>query len=321
MDKISSLENRIAKNYKKLKKWLNKSSIEAYRLYDKDIPEYPYLIDIYKDYAVVFERGKKIGFEEEAQAKREENHLIIKQSLSNVLGIKDEFIIFKTRRIIDRSKEQYEKNDEENQEEISFTVREEDFKFKINLTDYLDSGLFLDHRWLRRKLKNESKHKHCLNLYCYTGSITQSLLYGGAKYVDSVDLSNTYLGWAQENTNLNFPNKHNYNFIRNDVFDYLKEDHEYYDLIICDPPSFSNSKKMRSEFDVQRDQIGLINLCMKNLKRSGKLYFSTNNRKFRMAPEISEKYNVNNLSQASFDQDFKDLNSRYLFEITFKIRD
>lgn len=315
MDKISILENRLTKNYKKLKKWLNKASIEAYRLYEKDIPEFPYIIDIYGDHAVVFERGKKLDDTDENNAKRESNQKGIVECLGRILEISQDKIIFKSKRVIDRSKDQYEKYDQKNE---MITVKEEDLEFLVNLHDYQDTGLFLDHRWLRRQLKSECKHLHCLNLFCYTGAISMAMLKGGARYVDSVDLSNTYLNWATENAKLNFPNQHNYSFTRSDVFEYLKQDHEYFDLIVCDPPSFSNSKKMLSEFDIQRDQVGLINLCMKNLKKSGKLYFSTNLRKFKLDPAIIDKYQVKDISQKSFDQDFKDLKSRSLYEITFK---
>jgi 23S rRNA (cytosine1962-C5)-methyltransferase len=314
MNKISTLENRLTKNYKKLKKWLNKSSIEAFRLYEKDIPEFPYIIDVYKDYAVVYDRGKRLDENEDNKLMIEQNHQAISTSIRNLLNIDEKNIIFKTRTKIDRSKEQYEKVSDKNQKII---VNEEDLKFYVNLYDYLDTGLFLDHRWLRRKIKTEAKLKRCLNLYCYTGSITCALLKAAPEWVDSVDLSNTYLNWAQENIKLNFPENDNYAVIRDDVFAFLKEDHDYYDLIICDPPSFSNSKKLTSEFDIQRDHIGLINLCMKNLDRSGKLYFSTNKRKFKLAPEITEKYHIKDISQKSFDQDFHDIKARALYEITF----
>jgi 23S rRNA (cytosine1962-C5)-methyltransferase len=315
MDKISILENRLAKNYKKLKKWLNKASIEAFRLYEKDIPEFPYIIDIYGEHAVVFERGKKLDDSDESNEMRASNQAMISECLGRVLSIANEHIFFKSKRVINRSKDQYEKY---NQKDQKLTVQEEDLKFLVNLEDYQDTGLFLDHRWLRRTIKHEVKYLHCLNLFCYTGAISMAMLKGEAKYVDSVDLSNTYLNWAQENATLNFPDQSNYSFIRSDVFEYLKQDHDYYDLIVCDPPSFSNSKKMLSEFDIQRDQVGLINLCMKNLKKSGKLYFSTNFRKFKIAPEIDDKYQVIDISKKSFDQDFHDLKSRHLFEITFK---
>lgn len=317
MDKISILENRLTKNYKKLKKWLNKASIEAYRLYEKDIPEFPYIIDIYNEYALVYERGKRLEDNEENNAKRIENQNTIVECLGRILEIPQEKIIFKSKRKIDRSKEQYEKYDQKNE---TIVVKEEDLEFIVNLHDYQDTGLFLDHRWLRRQLKSECKHQHCLNLFCYTGAISMAMLKGGARYVDSVDLSNTYLNWANDNAKLNFPEQHNYAFTRSDVFEYLKQDHEYFDLIVCDPPSFSNSKKMLSEFDIQRDQVGLINLCMKNLNKSGTLYFSTNARKFKLAPEITEKYDVKDITQKSFDQDFKDLKARKLYIVTFKNR-
>lgn len=309
------IENRLRKNLKNTKKWLNKNEITAYRLYNKDIPEFPYLIDVYNDYFIVYEKGKKLEDTEESVQLRKEKQAEINLALKNIFETSEEKIIYKKRQIQDNQNTQYKKENDRTQ---LVQVNEEGRLYYVNLYDYLDTGLFLDHRWLRRKVQSESESKRCLNLYCYTGAISIALEKGNALDVVSVDLSNTYINWTKDNYELNRIPCSEENFVRADVFSYLKEDQEYFDLIVCDPPTFSNSKKLSSEFDVQRDHIGLINLCMKNLKRDGKLYFSNNLRKFKMSEEIKDKFIVKDISKNSFDKDFNQNTKRHLFEITFR---
>lgn len=308
------IENRLRKNLKKIKKFTQNSKITAYRIYNKDIPEYPYLIDIYNEYAVIYEKGKRLDDSDESQNLREQKKSEILLALKSIFELSENNIIFKERKIQNNKNDQYTKND--NLKEM-IVVQEEERQYYINLYDYLDTGLFLDHRWLRRIVQKESNRKYCLNLFAYTGSISVAMKKGGAKRVITVDLSKTYLKWAKENFKLNELAYIDQDFIHSDVFSYLKEDHDYFDIIVCDPPTFSNSKRLTSEFDVQRDHIGLINLCMKNLSRDGKLYFSTNLRKFKMSSEIAEKFNVKDISGKSLDMDFNQNTKRFLFEITF----
>lgn len=309
------IENRLRKNLKNIKKWLNKNEIHAYRLYNKDIPEFPYLIDIYNSNAVVYEKGKRLEESQESNELREQKQNEITQALCNIFEISKEQIIFKKRKIQNNQDTQYKKENDRSQ---LMQVNEEGRQYYVNLHDYLDTGLFIDHRWLRRKLQQEAQSKRCLNLYCYTGAISIALEKGNALEVISVDLSNTYLNWAKDNYELNRIPSSPENFVRTDTFSFLKEEHDYFDLIVCDPPTFSNSKKLSSEFDVQRDHIGLINLCMKNLKRDGKLYFSNNLRKFKMSSEIIEKFIVKDISKGSLDKDFNQNTKRHLFEISFR---
>lgn len=309
------IENRLRKNLKKLKKWIASSQITAYRIYNKDIPEYPYLIDKYGDKILIYEKGKRLDDSEESVELREKKKTEIKEALINIFEAKDENIIFKERKIQNNKDNQYTKSD--NQKE-KFIIQEEERKYYVNLQDYLDTGLFLDHRWLRRQVQKESKKKYCLNLFAYTGSISVAMKMGNPKRVITVDLSKTYLKWAKENFKLNELDYIDQDFIHSDVFSYLKEEHDYFDIIVCDPPTFSNSKRLTSEFDVQRDHVGLINLCMKNLDRQGKLYFSTNLRRFKMDKEIIEKFIVKDISEKSLDMDFNQNTKRHLFEIVFR---
>ncbi len=308
MKNTSIIANRMAKNLKKLKKWLDRESIQAYRLYDRDIPEYPYIVDIYSDYALVYERGKKL--EDDEHSLRAKHMGEVYNAIKDVLGISEERIILKKREV-QKGTFQYEKNDDEDER---ITVKERKFLYHINLYDYLDTGLFLDHRPLRNIIYKDSKNKKVLNLFAYTGSISVAAAMGGA-HVTTVDMSNTYLNWAKDNFRLNHIQFSSHSFVKANTFDFLRSDQDKYDIIICDPPSFSNSKSMDGTFDVGRDHAGLILMCMNRLKDDGILYFSNNLRSFRMDKEILEKYKVKDITLKSIPQDFRDLKIHTCFEI------
>ncbi|MBR1818828.1 MAG: class I SAM-dependent methyltransferase, partial [Neisseriaceae bacterium] len=175
----------------------------------------------------------------------------------------------------------------------------------VNLDKYLDTGLFLDHRNTRLRIKNEAAGKLFLNLFAYTGSFTVYAALGGAIYSETVDLSNSYCEWAEKNFKLNNINTKQHIIIRENVLTYLEQTNKQFDLIIIDPPSFSNSKKMTHSFDIQRDHILLITQAMKLLSPNGVLYFSNNLRTFKLANEISEKYSVKDISAQSVPLDFR----------------
>lgn len=311
MDNNSIIHNRLKKNFKKLKGWLKQESIEAYRLYEKDIPEYPYIVDIYKNYAVIYEKGKKLEDEEMGMRQKHLNQVF--SAISSAIGIEDDHIILKKREV-QKGKSQYEKNDDEDERIV---VRERSSSFYVNLYDYLDTGLFLDHRPLRKKINAEAKGKEVLNLFSYTGSISVAAALGGAT-VTTVDMSKTYINWAYDNFRLNGIQFSAHHFIAKNTFDFLKEDQKQYDIIVLDPPSFSNSKRMDGTFDIQRDHAGLIDLSMLRLKESGKLYFSNNFRKFKLDDKIKEQYSVKDISQSSIPRDFRDQKIHQCFEITKK---
>jgi 23S rRNA (cytosine1962-C5)-methyltransferase len=297
----SALKNRLAKNQKKLKSYLQKNNIEAYRLYNKDIPEYPYLIDVYGEEAVIYEQGKKLG--DEDQHKREAHQNDIEIALEEVLKIPRERQHFKIREK-QKGNEQYRPLDPTSEE--FFSVNEPPFRFLINLERYLDTGLFLDHRPLRQFLFTHSKGKRVLNLFCYTGSISVAAAMGGGT-VTSIDMSNTYLQWAYENFLLNKIDPKQHVFYQADVLKELnvrKEKKELFDIIVLDPPSFSNSKRMEEDLDVERDHPILIRDCMALLAPGGTLYFSTNKRKFELHSIISDHYKVKEISHWTIPQDF-----------------
>lgn len=308
----SALKNRLLKNQKKLKSYLTKSNTEAYRLYNKDIPEYPYLIDIYGTKAVIYEQGKKLG--DEDQVKREAHQNDISRALTDGFQIPEANQFFKIRER-QKGNEQYRAMDPHSSD--FFPVNEPPFKFLVNLERYLDTGLFLDHRPLRQHLFNSSKDKRVLNLFCYTGSLSVAAAMGGGT-VTSIDMSNTYLQWAYENFLLNKIDPKNHVFYQADVLKELgvrKENKEMFDLIILDPPSFSNSKRMEEDLDIERDHPILIRDAMALLAPGGTLYFSTNKRKFELHSIVTSNYRVKEISQWTIPQDFHGTNIHRAFTI------
>ncbi len=297
----ASLINRLIKNQKKLKTYLVKNGIEAYRLYNKDIPEYPYLIDIYGNKAVIYEQGKKL--EEEETQTRLIHQKDIEDVIKEVLAISPELQFFKLREKQKRN-EQYRALDPSSND--FFVIQEGSFKFLVNVQRYLDTGLFLDHRPLRQFLLQNSEGKKVLNLFSYTGSLSVAAALGGGT-VTTIDMSNTYLQWAYENFLLNKIDPNNHIFYQADVLKEIKireEKNERYDIILLDPPSFSNSKRMEEDLDIERDHPILIRDCMNLLAQQGTLYFSTNKRKFQLHPIISQHYRVKEISHWTIPLDF-----------------
>jgi 23S rRNA (cytosine1962-C5)-methyltransferase len=311
----TALKNRLQKNQKKLMSYLKKNGIEAYRLYNKDIPEYPYLIDVYGAKAVIYEQGKRLN--DEDAPKREIHQRDIEEALTEVLGIPKEDQYFKIREK-QKGSEQYRPLDPKSQD--FFVVKEPPFRFLVNLERYLDTGLFLDHRPLRQKLLSECEGKSVLNLFCYTGSLSVAAALGKGT-VTSIDMSRTYLDWAFENFLLNEIDPKKHVFYQADVLKELsvrKEKGETFDIIILDPPSFSNSKRMEEDLDIERDHPLLIRDSMALLGEKGKLYFSTNKRKFELHPVISQHYLVKEISQWTIPQDFHQTHIHRAFTIERK---
>lgn len=300
-----SLSNRLQKNSKHLAKWARKNNIEAYRLYDRDIPEYPFMLDVYGSNIVIHFRWKQFDFDKGIEQREEELFQAIIE-----LGYNENQVFIKNR----QSEEQYKKIDAQS---FKLDIQEGPLKFEVNLSDYVDTGLFLDHRPLRQLLIDQSKDKNILNLFCYTGSLSVSAAYGGAKKVTSVDLSNTYLEWAQRNFLSNNLDISKNQFVKAEILTELPKlfTEKSFDIIILDPPTFSNSKSMDSTFDVQKDHSYLIHQCMKLLANDGYLYFSNNKRDFKIDSIITEKYRVNDLTFSSIPQDFKDKKIHQLFKI------
>lgn len=300
------IKNRLEKNLKKIQPWASRNHIEAYRIYDRDIPEFPFIVDKYKDYCLIYDKS-------DAFIDKDKNHLPQLEEALRALKIFEENKLIIKKRERQEGTKQYNKLENLNN---FIEVRETQALFKVNLTDYLDTGLFLDHRPLRQWVFKEAEDKDVLNLFCYTGAISVFAALGKAR-VTSVDMSQTYLNWAQDNFLLNNIDLGGHRFIHADVLEYLKSNSfgKKFDLIILDPPTFSNSKRMENDFEVEKDQDFLVNHCLQILKPNGKLYFSNNKRKFKLSDAIRQKYKVIDLSEKSIPQDFHDKKIHQCFQI------
>lgn len=306
---MSEIRNRLEKNVRKLGSWAERLKIEAYRIYERDIPEYPFIVDRYKDHFLVYDRSDEII---DATAEKKEHLPELLAAIRELFGVSDDKIILKKRER-QKGEAQYEKIAETSR---YMTVREGDALFKVNLYDYLDTGLFLDHRLMRDKIRALSKDKDVLNLFCYTGSVSVFAALGGARTV-SVDMSSTYTKWAQENFALNEIPLAKHEFVTRNALEYLADlgISKRFDLIFLDPPTFSNSKKMESSFEVEREQVFLVDNCMRLLKPNGTLYFSNNKRSFRLDPSISDRYDVKDITAQTIPKDFRDGKIHRVYEI------
>jgi 23S rRNA (cytosine1962-C5)-methyltransferase len=273
-------------------------NVSAYRLYDRDIPEFPYIVEVFNDYAVVSLRLKAIDEEETKKLNYQEFLKALEE-----LGFPSEKRVFKKRVKTDAS-EQYSKNKEK---PIILTIQEGQLQFQVNLNQYLDTGLFLDHRpWRQNFQELNLERKKYLNLFCYTGSLSVALAKAGAT-VTSVDLSKTYLEWAKTNFKLNGIDFNKHEFIQEDCIGFLKElEDSSFDGIVIDPPTFSVSKKFKGTFDVERDHSFLIRQSNKALKKDGKGFFSNNLRSFKLDEQLQERYAIKDISFQSIPEDFHD---------------
>ena len=274
--------NRLRKNHKKLSKWAKQQGVDCYRVYDADLPEYNVAVDIYGSKVVVQEYAPPKTVDER---KARQRLFDVITATMNVLELTSNQLILKTRQR-QKGKQQYEKLA---QKDDFFLVQEYNAKMLVNLTDYLDTGLFLDHRVARRMLGQMSKGADFLNLFCYTGSATVHAGLGGAKSTTSVDMSRTYLEWAEKNLQANGLSGRQHRLIQADCLGWLANSDEQFDLIFIDPPTFSNSKRMDGTFDVQRDHIQLIIDLKRLLRRGGTVMFSNNKRGFKMDTEALDE--------------------------------
>ena len=298
-EEAKMLFNRLQKNHRRLKGWLKKSGISCYRLYDADIPEYAAAIDIYEQQIYVQEYAAPSSIEERIAKQRFET---IKRAVKEYAGDSYQKVYYKERRR-QKGDAQYQRLTEESSKGI--TVNEGRARFEVNLSDYLDTGLFLDHRPVRSMLGDLCKNKSLLNLFCYTASATVQAALAGAKSSLSIDMSNTYLDWAQRNFDLNSLSKTKHQLLRADCLKWLEEDSQTFDVIFLDPPTFSNSKKMASVLDIQRDHPELIRQAMAKLNPEGTLVFSNNFRKFKLDELISRQFNCENITTQTLDMDFE----------------
>jgi 23S rRNA (cytosine1962-C5)-methyltransferase len=281
-------------------------------LYDHDLPEFPFRIEFYGDRLYVAEYKRRHGMNEEEHEEWIGKSLSI---ISGSLSIPEENIFLKLRQRKPGRLGQYQRLDQQSNELI---VNENGLQFIVNLSDYLDTGLFLDHRLTRQMVRDQSGGKNILNLFAYTGAFSVYAAAGHAREVVTVDLSNTYLKWAERNMQLNhFSGQSAYSFIQADVKQYLKTlPAGHFDLVVMDPPTFSNSQRMKDFLDIQRDHVILINSCLQAMKPGAQLYFSTNYGKFVLQENEITALCIDDITKATTPFDFEGRLNRYCYLIT-----
>jgi 23S rRNA (cytosine1962-C5)-methyltransferase len=296
---LTPFENRLRKNHRHWSKWARRRGISCYRCYDRDIPEFPLAIDWYES-AVHAQIYARKGEEPLQEAEEQE----IGTAIAKVLDIPTTALNFKTRQR-QRGLAQYEKTGDASHPRV---VHEGGLKFEVDLQSYLDTGLFLDHRNTRSLVRDRCAGRRMLNLFAYTGSFTVYAAAGGALSSTSVDLSKTYQEWNRRNLRLNGFDDEHHELIREDVFHYLERanrERRRFGLIVLDPPSFSNSKRMADTLDIQRDHERLINACRGLLNPGGELIFSTNRRGFKLAPGQLDSPGSEEITQQVVPEDFR----------------
>lgn len=292
--------NRLQKNFKHLAKWARKQELDCYRVYDADLPDYAVAVDIYGDKVHVQEYAPPAQIDPLKASQRLDE---VMQIVPDILGVTAQNVALKLRQR-QRGSNQYEAQAALKQR---FVVHENGLQFWVNLTDYLDTGLFLDHRLTRQMVMQKARDKDFLNLFAYTGSVSVYAAAGGAKSSLTVDMSNTYLQWAEDNLQLNRLNGPQHQFIRADVTAWLDtaiNDKLQFDLIFVDPPTFSNSSKMADVFDVQRDHVAMLGKIGQLLRAGGEIVFSTNRRDFKLDTASLSGFQISDISKATLPADF-----------------
>ncbi len=313
--------NRLAKNLKRLGHWAERAGVSCYRIYDADMPEYAFAIDRYLSVAdgawlYVQEYAPPADVDPDAARRRRREVLA---TLPAATGIPTEHLRVRTRRRTKRGA-QYAKLGDRARFHV---VGEGGLEFQVNFDDYLDTGLFLDHRLTRARLRDLARGKRFLNLFAYTGTATVYAAAGGATSTTSVDLSRTYLDWAERNLALNGLADGRHSFVQMDCREWLRgsaRDAERYDLVFLDPPTFSNSKRMRGVMDVNRDHPALLEACARVLAPDGLIVFCTNARRFHLEPSVGERYEIRDISAATIPPDFaRDARIHRAFEVRLPV--
>jgi 23S rRNA (cytosine1962-C5)-methyltransferase len=308
--KFEMFRNRLEKVYKHRSKLARRQGISCYRLYDRDLPEFPLIIEVYGPGIYVAEYRSSHKLSDDEYDEWLNGSL---QAISDVLQVDLDHIFCKRRERKAGRQGQYLKTGNAKQE---YVVDEGGLKFIVNLSDYLDTGLFLDHRITRGMVKNESAGKKLLNLFCYTGSFTVYAASGGAVETVSIDLSNTYLDWARRNMELNGFDQAHHKLIKGDVLQLLPGlPAEHFDLVVLDPPTFSNSKMMKEFLDIQQDHVELIDLCLQKTVKGGVVYFSTNLRNFHLEKELIKASSISDITRSTTPFDFEGKLLRWCYRI------
>lgn len=298
---MTDFQNRLAKVYKHISKWARRQEITCFRIYDQDVPGFPFSIDKYEDLIYVAWYHKPHTRTPKEQEVWLDDCLKI---ISETLDVPIQNIFLKERRK-QKGTEQYIKLSDRKNTRI---VTENGLKFLVNLSDYLDTGLFLDHRNTRQMARDKANGKNTLNLFAYTGSFSVYMAAGGATKITTVDLSKTYLNWAEENMALNgFSGKtHEHTLLHADVKSFLKQyQSQPFELIVMDPPTFSNSKRMSDILDIQRDHVELLNDALNLCSAQAEIIFSTNYRGFKMDTQHLNCKNIEEISHLTIPNDFR----------------
>lgn len=297
----AAFANRLTKNYKHIKKWARRNDISCYRVYDADIPQYAVAIDKYEDWVHVQEYHAPKTVDKNRAFQRINDVINV---TADILEVPEDNVVLKVRRKQEGS-DQYQKLDQKDQR---IEVQEGGLRFLLNMHDYIDTGLFLDHRQTREMIRRLSRDKDFLNLFAYTGSVSVYAADGGAKSVTTVDMSNTYLNWAKDNMALNGFSSKQYRFEREDCLKWIAkaiETKQKYQLVFIDPPTFSNSKKMDTSLDIVRDHVALLSGCLALLADQGILIFSTNARGFKLDQSIKDLCETRQITTLTMTEDFR----------------
>ena len=310
-DKSSPFKNRMRKNVQHVRKWAKRTLTDCFRIYDRDIKEYPLAIEFYAGrFCVQYFSYDRDRDEPTVELKDE-----VELALSSLFGATPDKIYWRTR--VKRTKiQQYEKRDAQEQ---FFTVLEYGVKFRVNLDDYLDTGLFLDHRETRRQVAGLAKEKRLLNLFAYTCSFSVQAAAAGASFTKSVDMSNTYTDWGRDNFLLNGLPLKSHEIVRADCLKFLEDEVAFgkkYDLIVIDPPTISRSKKMDQLFDIQVDYVYLIAMARKLLTPGGIIFFSTNSRKFKFDETLFSGLAIEEITEKTIPLDFHNQKIHRCWKIT-----
>lgn len=301
--RLKELANRLQKNLRHRRKWARRQDITCYRVYDRDLPDFALTIDWYQGrlHVQTFDRPASNRRAPDPDRLRQTE---LSEMLQRVFELPAGLISFKTRQR-QRGSSQYQKLSDQ---EAPFVVQEGGLSFQVDLCRYLDTGLFLDHRQTRALVRDKAAGARFLNLFAYSGSFTVYAAAGGAAKTVSVDLSRTYQQWTLQNLRLNGLDDDRHQLVQTDVLRYLDRSRRKsarFDLILLDPPSFSNSKRTRNSLDIQRDHSSLIGGCLALLAPGGELLFSTNRRRFRLDPELERRAVIKEISRLTVPDDFK----------------
>lgn len=292
------LEDRLRKRQKHLGKWARRTGVTCYRVYDRDIPEIPLAVDRYGEHALIARYAREQGPSIEPEWQRQ-----MAAAVARALDVPEAHVHVKER-ARQRGSAQYQRLA---RFDTFLTMSEGGHRFAVNLDDYLDTGLFLDHRPTRARVAAEAHGKRFLNLFCYTASFTVYAAGAGARASLSVDLSRRYLAWAEHNFALNQIDSRAHRLLCADVLAWLREPvRERFDLAVLDPPTFSNSKKMQGVLDIQHDHAELIGLTLARLHPGGVLYFSTNFRGFKLDRPAISAGEIADISEQTIPEDFRD---------------